>query len=108
MSQRRASDSPIELDSQEKQIETDSPGYVPIHGMKKIRIEGILEKARKTKNINIRISEHDLARLKQKSEEEGIPCQTLISSVLHKFISEQAVDEKEILKSLQLLEGSRR
>jgi predicted DNA binding CopG/RHH family protein len=94
-----------ELDSHEKQIEAESPGYVPVRGTKKIRIEGILEKARKTKNINIRISEYDLARLRQKSEEEGIPCQTLISSVLHKFISERLVDEKEILKSLQLLEN---
>jgi hypothetical protein len=41
-----------ELDSHEKQIEAESPGYVPVRGTKKIRIEGILEKARKTKNIN--------------------------------------------------------
>jgi predicted DNA binding CopG/RHH family protein len=38
----------------------------------------------KTKNINIRISERDLYKLKAKAIEEGIPYQTLASSILHK------------------------
>jgi predicted DNA binding CopG/RHH family protein len=38
----------------------------------------------KTRNINIRLSEHDLYRLKAKALEEGIPYQTLASSILHK------------------------
>lgn len=38
----------------------------------------------KTRNINIRLSERDLARLKRKAAEEGIPYQTLASSILHK------------------------
>lgn len=41
----------------------------------------------KAKNINIRVSEKDLALLKRKAVEEGIPYQTLVSSVLHKFAS---------------------
>jgi predicted DNA binding CopG/RHH family protein len=41
----------------------------------------------KNKRINIRISESDLARLKAKSLEEGIPYQTLVSSLIHKFIT---------------------
>lgn len=41
----------------------------------------------KNKRINIRISEKDLARLKAKSLEEGIPYQTLVSSLIHKFVS---------------------
>jgi hypothetical protein len=54
---------------------------------------------------NIRISETDLARLRLKSEEEGIPYQTLISSLLHKYVSGRLVDEKEILKSLHLMQN---
>ena len=42
----------------------------------------------KTKNINIRLSERDLSRLKRKAAEEGIPYQTLVSSILHKYSSE--------------------
>ncbi|HSX02582.1 MAG TPA: hypothetical protein VLI05_04710 [Candidatus Saccharimonadia bacterium] len=38
----------------------------------------------KTKNINIRLSERDLYRLRAKAIEEGIPYQTLASSILHK------------------------
>ena len=41
----------------------------------------------KNKRINIRISERDLNRIKLKAIEEGIPYQTLISSVLHKYVS---------------------
>jgi predicted DNA binding CopG/RHH family protein len=38
----------------------------------------------KTRNINIRLTERDLYRLKAKAIEEGIPYQTLASSILHK------------------------
>ena len=41
----------------------------------------------KTRNINIRLSERDLYRLKAKAVEEGIPYQTLASSILHKSTS---------------------
>jgi predicted DNA binding CopG/RHH family protein len=40
----------------------------------------------KTKNINIRLSEHDLLRLKARALEEGIPYQTYMSSLLHKHL----------------------
>ena len=93
----------IKLDPFEKEIEAHVDKYVPITGDKRRRIEAIIERSRKTKNINIRITEYDLAQLKQKAEEEGIPYQTLVSSVLHKYITDRLVDEKEVLKSLQLL-----
>ncbi len=41
----------------------------------------------KKKKINIELSEKDLTNLKVKSLEEGIPYQTLVSSVIHKFLS---------------------
>jgi predicted DNA binding CopG/RHH family protein len=94
----------IKLDPFEKEIESHIDEFVPITGEKRRSIEAILERSRKTKNINIRISEPDLTRLKKKAEEEGMPYQTLISSVLHKYITDRLVDEKEILKSLQLWE----
>ncbi len=39
----------------------------------------------KRKNINIRVSERDLHRLKVKAAELGLPYQTLVSSVLHQY-----------------------
>ena len=46
----------------------------------------------KNRRINIRISERDLINLKAKSLEEGIPYQSLISSVLHKYVNGKLVD----------------
>jgi len=43
--------------------------------------------AAKNKRINIRLSEKDLVNLKAKSLEEGMPYQTLVASILHKYIS---------------------
>lgn len=40
---------------------------------------------RKEKRVNIRISEKDLLDLQKRAIREGIPYQTLLSSVLHKY-----------------------
>ena len=40
----------------------------------------------KDKRMNIRISSRDLNRLKVRALEEGIPYQTLVSSILHKYL----------------------
>jgi predicted DNA binding CopG/RHH family protein len=40
----------------------------------------------KTRNINIRLSERDLYKLKAKALQEGMPYQTLVTSILHKNI----------------------
>ncbi|MBN1101779.1 MAG: hypothetical protein JXL84_00045 [Deltaproteobacteria bacterium] len=93
----------LSLDRSEKAIEAGIDAYVPVEGEKRGRIEGILERGRKTKNINIRISEYDLASLKRKAEEEGMPYQTLVASILHKYVRDRLVDEKDVAKSLQLL-----
>ena len=42
---------------------------------------------RKDQRINIRISEKDLLDLQKHALREGIPYQTLIASVLHKYVS---------------------
>jgi predicted DNA binding CopG/RHH family protein len=48
---------------------------------------------RKDKRVNIRISERDLVHLQKKALEEGLPYQTLMSSVLHKYISGRLVEK---------------
>jgi len=42
---------------------------------------------KKDKRINIRISERDLELLQERALREGIPYQTLMSSVLHKYVT---------------------
>jgi len=41
---------------------------------------------KKNKRINIRLSERDLLEIRTKAVEEGLPYQTLISSILHKYL----------------------
>ena len=42
---------------------------------------------KKDKRINIRISSRDLEALQRRAIEEGLPYQSLVSSVLHKYVS---------------------
>ena len=42
---------------------------------------------RKDKRVNIRISEKDLLALQKRAVRQGIPYQTLISSVLHRYVN---------------------
>lgn len=46
----------------------------------------------KDKRVNIRISSRDLEGLQAKAAEEGVPYQTLMASVLHKFVSGRLVE----------------
>ncbi len=45
------------------------------------------ETIKKDKRINIRISSRDLEALQRRAIEEGLPYQSLVSSVLHKYVS---------------------
>ena len=47
---------------------------------------------RKDKRVNIRISSRDLNLLQRRAITEGIPYQTLIASVLHKFVDGRLKD----------------
>ncbi len=42
---------------------------------------------KKNKRVNIRISEMDLDLLQEKALAEGLPYQTLMSSILHKYVT---------------------
>jgi predicted DNA binding CopG/RHH family protein len=47
----------------------------------------------KESKMNIRIDPYELGKLKAKAEMEGLKYQTLIKSVLHKYITGQLVDK---------------
>jgi predicted DNA binding CopG/RHH family protein len=92
------------LDTYERQIERSADQFRPVSKKKARRIEGILQRAKKSRNVNIRIAESDLVRLKRRSQAEGLPYQTLIASVLHKYLNNRLVDEEAIRKSVKLLQ----
>ena len=48
---------------------------------------------RKDKRVNIRMTERDLIHFQKAAVHEGLPYQTLISSVLHKYINGRLVEK---------------
>jgi len=48
---------------------------------------------KKDARINIRLSSRDLRSLQTRALREGMPYQTLVASVLHKFVDGQLVDK---------------
>lgn len=47
----------------------------------------------KDRRVNIRLSSIDLSDIQVRALEEGMPYQTLIASVLHKFVSGRLVEK---------------
>lgn len=81
------------LDSEEKELmeSIENDEFVSIRENREKEISDAMQGAhatlKKDKRMNIRISERDLKNLKIRALEEGIPYQTLVSMVLHKYLS---------------------
>lgn len=93
----------VKLDKFEQEFEKDILKYQPVSSRQREKLEKIIRKANEKKNISLRINAQILELLKQRAEKEGIPYQTFISSILHKFITDQLVEQKSIIRSIQLL-----
>jgi predicted DNA binding CopG/RHH family protein len=50
----------------------------------------------KDRRVNIRLSSVDLKDIQVRALEEGVPYQTLIASVLHKYVSGRFVERTEV------------
>lgn len=48
---------------------------------------------KKDRRVNIRISSHDLERIQIRALEDGLPYQTLMASILHKYVSGRLVEQ---------------
>jgi predicted DNA binding CopG/RHH family protein len=51
----------------------------------------------KDRRVNIRLSSIDLSDIQVKALEEGMPYQTLIASVLHKYVSGRLVEKPNLI-----------
>ncbi|MGA7297682.1 MAG: hypothetical protein WBW92_09250 [Rhodanobacteraceae bacterium] len=60
--------------------------------MRNTHIDAARQTFKKNKRVNIRMSGKDLELLQEYALREGIPYQTLMSSVLHKFVSGRFVE----------------
>lgn len=71
--------------------------WVPVRDLPKRKRE-LVRYARNTlkkdKRLNIRISERDLNELQKKAVSEGLPYQTFISSIIHKYVNGKLVEAK--------------
>lgn len=82
----------FELTSEEKRILRDFEKGEFVAVKDESKAKGLYRKyARntlaKSRNINIRLSERVLAKLKAKAAQKGIPYQTFASSILHQFVA---------------------
>lgn len=48
----------------------------------------------KDRRVNIRMSTRDMEGIQKRALEEGIPYQTLLSSIIHKFLTGRLSDKK--------------
>jgi predicted DNA binding CopG/RHH family protein len=53
----------------------------------------------KDRRVNIRLSSIDLSDIQVKALEEGVPYQTLIASVLHKYVTGRLLDKSQRIPS---------
>ena len=54
--------------------------------------EAAQQMMRKDTRLNIRISSHDLKNLQKRAMQEGLPYQTFVSSLLHKYVTGRLVE----------------
>ena len=77
-----------QLDEEEKEIlEAYESGKLASAPVPEAMVLAAKETMKKNKNINIRISENDLEAIKLLAAKEGMPYQTLIGSLIHKYVS---------------------
>jgi len=48
----------------------------------------------KTRRVNLRVTERDFNLAHARAREEGIPYQTLLSSIIHKYLSGRLVERR--------------
>ncbi len=93
----------INLNKYEQEIENNAEKFVDISKQEENKIKKIIEKSRIKRSIHLRLDEQDLYELKKIANQEGLPYQTLISSILHKYITKQLIEQKYIPQILKVL-----
>ena len=77
---------PLDLDEEERQIlDAYQSGNFKVGEVSKNFAFIAKETLKKSRNINIRLTENDLVSIKLLAAREGMPYQTLIGSLIHKY-----------------------
>lgn len=67
-----------------------------------MEVNDYVERVSKSERMNIRLSHADLIALQQLAARLGIPYQTLVGSVIHRYVTQQLVDVDEVKKVLNM------
>ena len=81
---------PIDQEEQDMMESIERDEWQPVKNFDKERkkaIEAARNTLKKDKRINLRLSQKDYHQIQIKAIEEGIPYQTLISSIVHKYLN---------------------
>jgi len=65
-----------------------------LNALKKRLMQAAAETAAKDYQINVMVSKLDAEALKTKALEEGIPYQTLVTSILHKYVTGRIAERR--------------
>jgi predicted DNA binding CopG/RHH family protein len=87
------------LDEEEQWYEDHADEFVPAPAdLRKSIIQAAKTSANKTERMNIRMSKADMDSLKLAAAREGLPYQSLVASILHKYTAGVLVDINEARK----------
>ena len=90
----------VALDEEEREIlrtvEAGEWDEIPRMEAEKHRIQAFFRQVAQTRRVTLRITENDLYSLQIKARQEGIPYQTLMTSILHKYLTGQLVPAPEL------------
>jgi len=89
------------LDTEEQWYEDHAEEFVSApDGIREKLIQAARNTQNKTERMNIRMSKKDMDNLKKIALREGLPYQSLVTSVLHKYTTGLLVDIDEAKKVL--------
>ena len=96
----------IELTPEEQEIEDSVEEWVPASEETREKLRRIAQRSRKNEAISIRMSSFDLERIKSMAAEQGMPYQTLINVIVHKYVTNRMYEKDEVLKTLRVAKES--
>ena len=93
----------MKLDKYEEEVLAAFDAGALLPNATKDELEQIRESARATatkdQRINIRLSAGDLRNIQVKAMQEGMPYQTLIASVLHKYVTGRLAEKSSAVQA---------
>lgn len=81
---------PIDQEERDLLESIENDEWVPVKNFKKRKEQAIIaarNTLKKDKRINLRLTQKDYNQIQVKAIEEGVPYQTLISSIVHKYLN---------------------